>query len=452
MPVTQVKYRLTTAQMAYRRSNALHRGLVGGIGSGKSWIGAYDLIRRAKPGRLYMAVGPTYVMLQDSSLRSFLRHAKELNYLKQFRRGDMVAELGNGSEIVFRTAEDPERLRGPNLSGVWLDEASLMGQEVFNIVIGRLREEGEQGFLGATFTPKGRFHWTYKVFASGGPDSEVFRARTTDNPFLPDNFADVIRRQYTERMARQELGGEFLDDETEYLYPDAWLVAAQRRADELRGVKRVAKVIGIDPAEGGDKTTMSAVDELGLIEQVGKQTPDTSVITSEAIAFGRKHNVPSENWIFDRGGGGQQHADRLRTQGYRGVRTVPFGETLTLDPRRGMNRLDDRKAIREERYAFVNRRAEMSWMLRELLDPSLNTHVFGIPAEYTELRRQLAPIPLLYDQEGRVRLLPKNKRSADSKEKTLTELIGHSPDEFDSLILAVFGMKNKERKAKVGVR
>ncbi|MFX4846510.1 phage terminase large subunit, partial [Acinetobacter baumannii] len=86
----------------------------------------------------------------------------------------------------FRSAEDPDKLRGPNLSGSWLDEASLMEREAFDICIASLREAGEQGWLSATFTPRGLTHWTYDLFGRGGrPDVELFTSRTRDNPFAP---------------------------------------------------------------------------------------------------------------------------------------------------------------------------------------------------------------------------------------------------------------------------
>jgi predicted phage terminase large subunit-like protein len=119
--------------------------------------------------------------------------------------------LRTGAEVLFRSADEPDRLRGPNLSGVWLDEASLMPQDAFTIAIGRLREAGEQGWLTATFTPKGRQHWTHETFATGRPDTAIFRARTADNPFLPPRFYDTTRRQYTAALAAQELEGEFID-------------------------------------------------------------------------------------------------------------------------------------------------------------------------------------------------------------------------------------------------
>jgi predicted phage terminase large subunit-like protein len=92
-----------------------------------------------------------------------------------------------------------------------MDEASLMPQDAFSVLIGRLREAGEQGWLSATFTPKGRAHWTFETFATGRPDTALFHARTADNPFLPSGFHATVARQYSSTLAAQELEGQFLD-------------------------------------------------------------------------------------------------------------------------------------------------------------------------------------------------------------------------------------------------
>lgn len=202
---------------------------------------------------------------------------------------------------------------------------------------------------------------------------------------------------------------------------------------------------------------MSAVDEWGLIEQVSRKTPDTNVVVGEVIAFANKHSCPFERVTFDRGGGGKEHADRMRAMGYN-VKTVAFGESPTLDMRRGKNRLADRQDNREDRYAFLNRRAEMYWDLSGLLDPAREqaingdrgSHAFGIPVEYAELRRQLSVLPKLYDGEGRIYLPPKNKKSETQKVKTLTEMLGCSPDEADSLVLAVHAMLKVHKRSTAG--
>jgi hypothetical protein len=129
---------------------------------------------------------------------------------------------------------------------------------------------------------------------------------------------------------------------------------------------------------------------------------------------------------------------------------VAFGETPSLEVRGGAAPLRDRREVREDRYAYKNRRAEMYHALRLLLDPA-NERGFGLPAGYAGLMQELAPIPLTYDAEGRVYLLPKNKKRPDSTEPTLTELIGHSPDHADALCLAVHAMQTRGTVVRVGV-
>jgi predicted phage terminase large subunit-like protein len=163
-----------------------------------------------------MVVAPTFGMLSDSTFRSFCAVATELGVAtaKDIRKGAPPAiKLKTGAEVIFRSGDDPEHLYGPNLSGIWLDEASLMAHDVFNVGIGRLREAGEQGWLSATFTPKGLSHWTYQVFASGRKNTALFACRTKDNPFLPEDFATTVAGQYTSQLALQELEGQFIETE-----------------------------------------------------------------------------------------------------------------------------------------------------------------------------------------------------------------------------------------------
>jgi hypothetical protein len=63
----------------------------------------------------------------------------------------------------------------------------------------------------------------------------------------------------------------------------------------------------------------------------------------------------------------------------------------------------------------------------------------------------LSKMPLLYDKEGRMMMLPKNKVGKDSGgQKTLTELLGCSPDQADSTVLMVHAIIHKETRKKIG--
>ena len=256
----------------------------------------------------------------------------------------------------------------------------------------------------------------------------------------------VNRRDWDAHQQCVSLDADWYLGQEVLMFPPEWLNAAERRARLLVGTKRTAKAMGIDTGEGVADTAMAVVDELGLIELESRKTPDTSEIPGMVLAMARKHSVPPDRIMFDLGGVGRQHACQLRGQGYH-VRTVAFGATIAADKKmRGVvSPLKERIDEDEEKYAYKNRRAEMYHMLRLRLK-----EVFAIPREYVELRRQLAPVPLLYDEEGRIYLPPKQLKMGDNEDKvTMVKLLGCSPDQSDALVLAVYGMSIKSTGYKI---
>lgn len=305
-----------------------------------------------------------------------------------------------------------------------------------------------------------------KVFRISGDDSPNVRLakleiskglRPSGRTLLPGvlGWADYCKRRQHWDKIKQCIGldGCFYEGAENLLFPPEWLNHAEELARRLRGRQRRPRWGGGDPAEGGDFTALAAIDEFGLVELVAKKTPDTNVVAGEIAAFLRKHGIAPEDFCIDRGGGGKEHADRLRAQGLN-VRTVGFGEAVAQEPRRGMTIFSERVELREERYAYKNRRAQMYHELSLLLDPAAEGGGFAISAECEELRRQMAPVPKWYDEEGRIYLPPKSRR-ADQKDKpgqkvTLGELLGRSPDELDALVLAAHARLHRGSRAQAG--
>lgn len=271
------------------------------------------------------------------------------------------------------------------------------------------------------------------------------------------------RKNWRPEEQRVSLDALFPDDATTYLFPSGYLDHCFACWERLRGRPRKARAVGCDPAEGGDDTAFSAVDEYGLVDMMTLKTPDTNVIPGMLIAFGKRHGVPPENWAIDRGNG-KQHADRLRAMGYM-VRTVGFGSKVILEPRRGLRLMEEKRRQREEGYAYKNRRAQMFGELSLLCQPNrprmmhnvvLGGDGFALPPpahgpQYAELVRQLRKIPYRTDDEGCLRLPPKGGgQKRERSEKTLMELLGCSPDEADSLVLAVHAMLHKSQRRSAG--
>lgn len=251
------------------------------------------------------------------------------------------------------------------------------------------------------------------------------------------------------------LHGKFYEGREVKLFPPNWLDRAEEVAERLPK-DRIGKAMGVDAAEGGDNSVWCIVDELGLIYMEAHKTNDTNDIPGLSIAIGKRFGVAPERWVFDRGGGGKQHADRLRAMGYE-CASIGFGEGV-VDPQAWKRTADyiPKKEVREateERYIYKNRRAEMYGTLRLALDPTVLQNGFGLPKELIRVKRldggpslrdQLEILPLLYDPEGRLYLPPKQKKNADDKTVTIKDMLGdYSPDEADALVLACYGMTFK---------
>jgi len=270
-------------------------------------------------------------------------------------------------------------------------------------------------------------------------------------------YPEYQKRRATWDKVRQCVGldGDFYEGAELLLFPPDWLNRCEQKAREAKYSRREPLAMGIDPGQGVANTAWTIVDEYGIVLQESFQTPNTSDVTARTIALGKEYDIPADHWVFDAGGGGKQHADRLRDQGYN-VRTIYFGETMTPEVRRYLRqfrRYTKRLDERELRQAYKNRRAQMYGELSLLCDPDLNPDGFAIPEELMELRRQLAVMPKLYDEEGRLYLPPKDRKLGDEpnlQKKTLVELIGKSPDEADSLVLAVHGMLHEPKPSVAG--
>jgi hypothetical protein len=270
-------------------------------------------------------------------------------------------------------------------------------------------------------------------------------------------------QEYQDNLAtwdelQQQVGlrAEFPEDSATKLIPEKWLDLAELRAagrpETYPGLRRV---MAVDSAMGGDNTSWLILNEMRVLFLRSKRTSDTSVITGDTIGLINEWRIDPEDVIFDAGGGGKPHADRLRSQGYK-VATVAFGSSATPALHNGLKPLGERREEVEVRQVYLNKRAEMYGILRQRLNPSNEQPLLGIPKEILNketgpggrpsLRNQLKPIPLEYDSEGRLKLRSKNKKSPTSQEQTLIDMIGCSPDEADSLAMATYWLVMRRMK------
>lgn len=202
----------TEPQREFWTSDKQFRAFVGGVGSGKTHAGVMEILRQPA-GSIGMVCAPTFTMLKDATMRTFNEICEKTNALKDYRAGEMIATLINGTTVAFRSADDPDRLRGPNLGWFYLDEAAMMTPDVWRIMIGRLRRMPSRAWV--TSTPRGK-NWLYEAFLENGDENfHVIYSSSKQNKFLPEHFVKTLEKQYNDAFAAQEIEGKFVDLESD---------------------------------------------------------------------------------------------------------------------------------------------------------------------------------------------------------------------------------------------
>jgi phage terminase large subunit-like protein len=188
--------------------------LLAGRGFGKSRVGAEETRKQIEVCRRVALVGPTAADVRDvmvegeSGLLSVFPPSQRPMYEPSKRR----VTFHNGAIATLFSAEEPDRLRGPQHEWAWIDEPASMsrGDEALSNLLLGLRL-GDRPWALMTGTPK-RVGWLRAL--SERSDTIVTRGSTYDNlANLARGFIDdIVGRYEGTRLGRQELHAEWLDD------------------------------------------------------------------------------------------------------------------------------------------------------------------------------------------------------------------------------------------------
>lgn len=187
----------------------------GSAGSGKSVDTAQHYILRlmSDPGRNLLCVrksdvtnrDSTFAELQGAIFRMFGEDYKKYWYINS---SDMRLEcIANHNQIFFRGVNDEKQreklksiaVKRGKLTDVWIEEATELTQNDFEIIDDRLRGELPKGQfyqIRLTFNPVSSSHWIKKHFFDRA-DPDVFTHHSTykDNRFIDDAYYRRMERR-----------------------------------------------------------------------------------------------------------------------------------------------------------------------------------------------------------------------------------------------------------------
>jgi predicted phage terminase large subunit-like protein len=292
-----------------------------GRGAGKTRAGAgwvHDLAR--DPIRIALvaatAADARSVMVEGDS--GVLRTAPSYNrptYESSRRR----ITWPSGAEATLFSAEEPDRLRGPQFHAAWCDELAAWerDQETWDMLQFGLRlGKHPRVFISTTPRPTKLLK---SILARVGLDVAMTRGTTFDNRenLAPSFFSQIISRYEGTRLGRQELDAELLEDVEGALWSRSMIEQCRIDPGAIPVFVRVA--IAVDPAvsttERSDETGIIVAalgkDRLGyvLADHSGKYSPDGwAAKVNQLYKYHRVDRV-----IYEKNQGGDLVANTLKT-------------------------------------------------------------------------------------------------------------------------------------------
>jgi phage terminase large subunit len=212
----EIAYAPSESQLNFHDLTTKFKGFSGPVGSGKSYAFCQEALRLAyaNPGCQGLIGAPTYPMLRDVTQTAFFELLEANRVPFTFRRAANICYLHEPeAEILFRTMDQPERLRGLNLAWFGVDELTYCKEDAWKRLEARIREpkaKERRGF--GAWTPKG-FDWVFRTFVSTekGSNYSAVLAKPFENKHVPDDYYEGLKQSYDERFYKQEALGEYLN-------------------------------------------------------------------------------------------------------------------------------------------------------------------------------------------------------------------------------------------------
>ena len=242
--------------------------ILSGRGWGKTRTGAEWIVWQAvlNPDTRWAIVAPTFADARDtcvegvSGIRAVL---DRYDMAERWNRSLGEVKLKNGSRIKLFSADEPDRLRGPQHHGAWVDEMAAWRylEETWDQLRFGLRL-GDHPKTVITTTPRPR-----KLLRdlAAHPGTHVTRGSTFDNAAnLSEAALTELRARYEgSRLGRQELFGELIEDVEGALWTQTLI--DRHRVQQAPDLERI--VVAIDPAvTASEDSDLTGIVTVGMAD------------------------------------------------------------------------------------------------------------------------------------------------------------------------------------------
>lgn len=409
----------------------------GAGGGGKSWLGCEWLMQCCHflPGTRWFAGRNNLKDSRASISVTFVKVAQWHGY-GAYRLTNDGVEFENGSEIIFLDltyypVKDPmyERFGSLEFTGGWIEEAGQVNGLAFSVLqtrIGRHMNDkyGIQGKILITCNPKK--NWLYDLFYKPWKENTIkggyafVQALVQDNPFATEDYINTLRNT-NDKVTKERLyfGNWEYDDDPAVLCGydaicDLFTNEHVKPSGESSGSADLAM-------KGRDRFVAGHWKGNVCYIKIDQSYSEGKTIEADLKRMMIECSIPRSMMVADSDGLGAYLESYLN-----GIREF-HGGNRPINPE------------------FDNLKSECAFKLAEMINNRL-VRIVCNDAQRERIKKELSVLKQAHvDADTR-------KKGIISKEK-MKEILGHSPDYLDMLIMAMVFRINpilKRPKAKLG--
>lgn len=230
----------------------------------------------------------------------------------------------NGAQVQFFSAEEPERLRGPQFELAWCDETAAWNKDIDTwSMLQFCMRLGKHPRIMVTTTPK-----PTKLIRQilKDPKTVVTTGSTFDNSAnLAGTYLKAVKEQYEgTRLGRQELYAEVLEEAQGALWTTAMLDDASVKHEAVPDLSRI--VVALDPAVTSNAESdmtgivVAGIDVNGIAYVLGDYTDRLSPQGWASKAIELYHQYQADRIVAEVNQGG----DMVKTTIHGEDETVPY--------------------------------------------------------------------------------------------------------------------------------
>lgn len=218
---------LTGPQRQFVLSKATHPAIVAGLGAGKSRAATMRLIllMLEERGINTLYTMPTYDLLRLRAIPGVEEDLQMLGLSYTLNKSEFSVTIKGFGTMFFRSYDNPNRLIAFECAHSITDELDVLSREQATLVWRKISERTRQkckrgNSIAAVTTPdQGYSGFVYDRWVARADDTtQLIKASTLSNPFLPAGYVEQIRANYDPALAEMYINGEFVSLTTNKVY------------------------------------------------------------------------------------------------------------------------------------------------------------------------------------------------------------------------------------------